>query len=317
MGLRLEHGPLSSQDGVPQSRYEMSLKPRLNTSPISFDPNAIAEIFAELALNAAVAVMRVYDTDSHARRKPDHSPVCDADEYAEAIILEGLASQLPQLPVLAEEAAAHGHKPPCGGSFILVDPVDGTREFLNHNGEFTINIALILGGIPCAGVVYAPALNRLWMAGEKAFSCDVAPGAPVPPMETRQAIHVRQPPAAGWTALASRSHADAETDAFLATLPISERRCAGSSLKFCCIAEGEADVYPRFGNTMEWDTAAGDAILRAAGGVVLDIGGQPLRYGKAKDQFKNGPFIAWGDPAIATSPKLLTTPVPAEQKLNH
>jgi 3'(2'), 5'-bisphosphate nucleotidase len=115
---------------------------------------------------------------------------------------------------------------------------------------------------------------------------------------------VRHPPCDGWIALASRSHADAQTDAFLAELPVTERRCAGSSLKFCAVAEGDADVYPRFGNTMEWDTAAGDAILRAAGGIVLDAAGLPLRYGKAKDQFKNGPFIAWGDPAVAITPKL-------------
>jgi len=279
----------------------MSLKTRLSGSPLSFDRDTIAEIFAELALTAAVAVMRVYHTDSHARTKPDKSPVCDADEYAEAIILEGLAAQLPQLPVLAEEAAAHGHKPPCGASFILVDPVDGTREFLSHNGEFTINIGLIIGSAPCAGVVYAPAMNRLWMAGEKAYSCTISPGMALPPLNERTQIHVRPPPAGGWTALASRSHADPETDAFLAALPVSERRAAGSSLKFCFIAEGEADVYPRFGNTMEWDTAAGDAVLRAAGGVVLDPAGAPLRYGKAKEQFKNGPFIAWGDPAAATA----------------
>jgi 3'(2'), 5'-bisphosphate nucleotidase len=281
---------------------EMSLKTRLSASPLSFDREAIAEIFAQLALKAAVAVMRVYDTDSHARSKPDKSPVCDADEYAEAIILEGLAERLPQLPVLAEEAAAHGHRPQCGGAFILVDPVDGTREFLSHNGEFTINIGLILGASPCAGVVYAPAINRLWIAGEKAYSCTVAPGMTLPPIEARTPIHVRTPPREGWTALASRSHADAESDAFLAKLPISERRCAGSSLKFCAIAEGQADVYPRFGHTMEWDTAAGDAILRAAGGIVLDATGAPLHYGKAEDQFKNGPFIAWGDPAIAVTP---------------
>jgi 3'(2'),5'-bisphosphate nucleotidase len=279
----------------------MLAQDRLNGhhDPVSFDCDTIVEIFAQLALDAAVAVMRVYETDSHARSKPDHSPVCDADEYAEAIILEGLSAQLPQLPVLAEEAAAHGHKPPCGSSFILVDPVDGTREFLSHNGEFTINIGLIIGAAPCAGVVYAPALNKLWMAGEKAFACTIAPGEALPPREQRQPMRVRPAPKDGWTALASRSHADPETDAFLKSLPITERRTAGSSLKFCALAEGSADVYPRFGNTMEWDTAAGDAVLRAAGGIVLDLEGHPLRYGKAKDQFKNGAFIAWGDPEAA------------------
>jgi len=272
---------------------------KLSQAPHSFDCDTIADIFAELALKAAVAVMQVYETDSHARSKPDKSPVCDADEYAEAIILEGLKQRLPQLPVLAEEAAAHGHKPPCGSSFILVDPVDGTREFLSHNGEFTINIGLIINATPCAGVVYAPALNRLWMSGEDAYVCSIAPGSALPPPEARQRIRARSAPKDGFVAVASRSHCDEKTDAFLGKLTITERQSAGSSLKFCVLAEGTADVYPRFGNTMEWDTAAGDAILRAAGGTVLGLDGLPLRYGKSKSGFKNDAFIAWGDPAAA------------------
>ncbi len=261
----------------------------------SVDRDAIAEIFAEIALEAAVAVMSVYSSDSNARRKPDKSPVCDADEYAEAIILERLAERLPSLPVLAEEASASGKKTVAGSTFILVDPVDGTREFLSHNGEFTINIGLIVDGEPLAGVVYAPALARIWIAGATATSCHVAPGEPLPPPERRRAIHVRAAPSRGLTALASRSHSDPETEAFLAQLPIAERRAAGSSLKFCAVAEGDADVYPRFGQTMEWDTAAGDAVLRAAGGIVLDGEHHPLQYGKAGLQFRNGPFVAWGD----------------------
>jgi 3'(2'), 5'-bisphosphate nucleotidase len=260
------------------------------------DQDLVAEIFAEIALEAAVAVMAVYASDSHARRKPDKSPVCDADEYAEAIILERLAERLPSFPVLAEEAAANGKKTVAGATFILVDPVDGTREFLDHNGEFTINIGLIVDGAPFAGVVYAPALRQLWIGGATATSCTVAPGAALPPRAQRRAIHVRAAPSEGLTALESRSHSDPETEAFLAQLPIRERRCAGSSLKFCAVAEGDADVYPRFGQTMEWDTAAGDAILRAAGGIVLDGAHHPLRYGKAGAQFRNGPFVAWGDP---------------------
>lgn len=261
------------------------------------DRDAVAEIFAEIALEAAVAVMDVYASDSHARRKPDQSPVCDADEYAEAIILERLAARLPDLPVLAEEAAAHGKKTVSGSTFILVDPVDGTREFLSHNGEFTINIGLIVDGAPRAGVVYAPALGQLWIGGATATSCIVAPGAPLPPRDQRRIIHARPAPRQGLTALASRSHSDPETEAFLARLPIKERRSAGSSLKFCAVAEGDADVYPRFGQTMEWDTAAGDAILRAAGGIVLDRERLPLQYGKVGLQFRNGPFVAWGDPS--------------------
>jgi 3'(2'), 5'-bisphosphate nucleotidase len=259
------------------------------------DCDEVAEIFAELTIEAAVAVMHVYAGDANARQKADKSLVCDADERGEAIILAGLRKRLPHIPVIAEEAASRGEKPCCGRAFILVDPVDGTREFLSRNGEFTINIGLILDGVPRAGAVYAPAVGRMWMAGKHAWTCTVLPGEPLPPVSERTPIKVRAYPAAGLTALASRSHADEKTEAFLSQLPIAERRCAGSSLKFCVVAEGAADVYPRFGPTMEWDTAAGDAVLRAAGGAVLDETGAAMRYGKAETQYKNGAFVAWGD----------------------
>ena len=261
----------------------------------SIDCDAVSEIFAELTVEAAVAVMCVYAGDHHAREKADRSMVCDADERAEAIILAGLSQRLPRIPVVAEEAASRGEKPLCGRAFILVDPVDGTREFLHRNGEFTINIALVLDGIPRAGAVYAPAIGRMWMAGEHAWTFTVEPGQPLPLPAERRAIHVRRGPRAGLIALASRSHGDVRTENFLASLPIAERRSAGSSLKFCLLAEGEADVYPRFGDTMEWDTAAGDAVLRAAGGSVVDETGVALLYGKADHQYRNGPFVAWGD----------------------
>ena len=261
----------------------------------SIDCDEVAEIFAELTVEAAVAVMCVYAGDAHARQKADKSMVCDADERAETIILAGLAKRLPHIPIIAEEAASRGEKPRCGRAFILVDPVDGTREFLHRNGEFTINIALIVDGVPRAGAVYAPAIERLWMAGAHAWSLRVAPGAELPPVAERTPIKVRANPDCGLTALASRSHADEKTEAFLSQLPIAERRSAGSSLKFCLVAEGDADVYPRFGPTMEWDTAAGDAVLRAAGGVVLDESGAMMRYGKAETQYRNGAFVAWGE----------------------
>ncbi len=265
----------------------------------AIDREAIAEIFAEIALEAAVAVMAVYADDIHARHKADGSPVCDADEAAEAIILQRLAERLPAYPVLAEEAASRGGTLAAHAAFILVDPVDGTREFLSRNGEFTINIGLIVDAAPVAGVVYAPAIEQLWIGGVTASACTVAPGAPLPPAPKRQVIHARPAPAQGLTALVSRSHADPATEAFLAKLPIRERREAGSSLKFCKVAEGYADVYPRFGPTMEWDTAAGDAVLRAAGGIVLDGGGRPMRYGKAEAHFQQNAFVAWGDPRAA------------------
>jgi 3'(2'), 5'-bisphosphate nucleotidase len=272
-----------------------------HTLTAAIDRDAIADIFAKIAIEAAVAVMAVYAGDIDARRKPDGSPVCDADEAAEAIILKLLAVRLPEYPVLAEEAASRGEKTvlQAASAFILVDPVDGTREFLSRNGEFTVNIALIADAAPVAGVVYAPALEQLWIGGTAASLCTVAPGAPLPLPEARQRIHARRAPEQGLTALVSRSHANPATEAFLAKLPIRERREAGSSLKFCKVAEGCADVYPRFGSTMEWDTAAGDAVLRAAGGLVVDGAGHPLRYGKAEAQFENGPFVAWGDPEAA------------------
>jgi len=263
----------------------------------AIDPDGAAEIFAGISLEAGAAAMRIYAGESSARSKADGSPVTAADEAAEAIILTRLAALFPDLPVLAEEAASKGKIEIREPAFILVDPIDGTREFLSRNGEFTINIALVVDGTPGAGAVFAPALGRLWFGGSGACACDALPGAPLPPPSLRRAIFPRRAPSQGLTAIVSRSHVHPATEAFLTSLPVKERRTAGSSLKFCVIAEGGADVYPRFGPTMEWDTAAGDAILRAAGGIVADPQGRPLRYGKSAEHFKNGPFIAWGDPA--------------------
>lgn len=256
--------------------------------------DACAQAFARIALAAGAAVMEVYASDCAARAKADSSPVTDADERAEAIILAGLKRQFPDLPVIAEESVAHGIVPPCGSRFILVDPVDGTREFLARNGEFTVNIALVDAHTPIAGVVYAPALSKVWFGGAAAFACAAAPGGDLPPQAEWRRIAARRAGAEGLVALCSRSHGDARTEDFLAGHRIARRVSAGSSLKFCLIAEGEADVYPRFGPTMEWDIAAGEAVLRAAGGRVLGPGGAPLVYGKAGEHFRNGSFVAWG-----------------------
>ncbi|HTV33110.1 MAG TPA: 3'(2'),5'-bisphosphate nucleotidase CysQ [Methylocella sp.] len=266
--------------------------------PGSKDRDDVVEIFAEIAIEAAKAVMAVYGSDAHARQKSDGSPVCDADEAAEAIILKRLSECLSGLPVLAEEAVAHGAGQVLQKSFILVDPVDGTREFLSRSGEFTVNIGLVVEGVPSAGVVFAPALGLMWTGGRIATRCEIAPGMTLPRAADRAIIHVRRPPERGLTAFVSRSHPEPATEVFLGKLSIAERCEAGSSLKFCKIAEGLADVYPRFGPTMEWDTAAGDAVLRAAGGIVCDEWGEPLLYGKVDKGFKNGPFIAWGDPEV-------------------
>ena len=256
--------------------------------------NQLASRFARIAVHAGATVMRIYEAGATARFKPDASPVCDADEAAEALILAELRLLAPDIPVLAEEAAARGDKPVLDGRFLLVDPVDGTKEFLSRNGEFTVNIALIEHGVATAGAVYAPALGKLWFAGDQAFACQVAPGARLEAATEWRELHTRAAPPTGLVVMASRSHADAQTETYLAGLPVAERQTAGSSLKFCAIAEGVADLYPRFGPTMEWDTGAGDAVLRAAGGVVLALDGVPMRYGKRNTEFRNGGFTAWG-----------------------
>ncbi len=255
----------------------------------------IALFLAKAALAAGPAVMEEYDRGCEVASKQDGSPVTSADHRAEAIICEYLARVVPMTPLCAEEAMAAGARPQVAERFLLVDPLDGTREFLAGNGEFTINVALIEAGAPVAGAVYAPAIGRLWVGGDTAFACEVRLGEE--PLDERR-IQTRRAPSS-LVAFASRSHLDAQSDAFLKGLPIGETRFAGSSLKFCLIAEGLGDVYPRFAPTMEWDTAAGDAVLRAAGGAVLDPSGRALLYGKTESSMRNGSFIAWGDPAAA------------------
>ena len=244
------------------------------------------EAIAQLARAAGDVIMAVYATDFSVRGKSDASPVTEADERAETVILAGLRTLAPDVPVVAEEEVAAGRVPQVGKRFWLVDPLDGTKEFIGRNGEFTVNIALIEGGRPVLGVVYAPALGRLFLGQDGV-------GAWVEDGQGRRAIHCRQVPAAGLTVVASRSHGDAEAlAAFLAGRKVADQRSAGSSLKLCLVAEGEADVYPRLGRTMEWDIAAGHAVLAAAGGRVLTLAGEPLAYGKAG--FENPHFAAWG-----------------------
>ena len=226
--------------------------------------------------------------------KSDGSPLTEADLAADAVFARALPAAAPGVLVVSEEDALHVALPP-GAPFLLVDPLDGTKEFLGPTGEFTVNVALVEGGAPVAGIVYAPALGRIWrgIVGQGAAAAALLPGENPAALAWRP-IRARRCPAADWTAVASRSHQDPQTETFLAALPIGERRSIGSSLKFCLIAEGQADVYPRFGPTMEWDTAAGQAVLEAAGGRVETPAGTPFRYGKAAEGFLNGAFIAWG-----------------------
>lgn len=255
---------------------------------------AIAEQLVLLAEQAGAAIMEIYQGEIAVAEKTDKSPVTAADTAAEAIILDGLARLLPDIPVIAEESVAAGRVPAFGRRFFLVDPLDGTREFISRNGEFTVNIGLIEDGAPSAGIVTLPALGiAYWSAGDGiAWRKDGA--------GTRR-IACRLPPEQGLSVVASRSHRDAATEEFIAGLKVAELVAAGSSLKFCRLAEGSADLYPRFGHTMEWDLAAGHAVLAAAGGSVATTDGQPLGYGKPG--WRNPPFIARGLAAVLdTSP---------------
>jgi 3'(2'), 5'-bisphosphate nucleotidase len=250
--------------------------------------NDLLAAFSRIAESAGEEILRHYHAGTTARLKSDSTPVTAADEAAEAIILPALAGVLPGVPCVAEEACARGGLPSIEGSgrFILVDPLDGTREFLAGNGEFTVNIALIEDRRPVYGVVHLPALGTTYAGGPAGATLAVAG-------EPRQSIMARAKPADGIIVLASRSHNVGDTlDRYLEGHQVAERIAAGSSLKFCRIAEGLADLYPRFGRTMEWDTAAGHAVLAAAGGTVVTHDGQPLLYGKPG--FENPDFFARG-----------------------
>ncbi len=249
-------------------------------------PCSLVPALVALAERAGGVILEHYATGTEVRAKADASPVTAADEAAEAVILAGLAALAPEMPAVAEEKVAAGDVPDLDdGPFWLVDPLDGTKEFLSRNGEFTVNIALIEQRAPVFGVVTAPAQGRTWwgLAGEGAY----AKGDD----ETRR-IAARPRPPAGTVAVVSRSHSDSETEAFLEREGVIGRIAAGSSLKFCLVAEGKADLYPRFGPTMEWDTAAGHAILLAAGGRMTTLDGRPFLY--RKPGFRNPGFIARG-----------------------
>jgi 3'(2'), 5'-bisphosphate nucleotidase len=252
-----------------------------------------------LAREAGRVILRFYDGGADVALKADASPVTSADLAAEDVILAGLRRLAPEIPVIAEEAVARGAVAKAAPKFFLVDPLDGTKEFISRNGEFTVNIALIEAGQPVAGVVYAPAIGRLFWGeqGRGAAEARIAEpaGAGAPPEVRRIAVAPARP-GAPIRVVASRSHRDSQTDRFLAALGDCEIVSAGSSLKFCLVASGEAELYPRFGRTMEWDTAAGHAVLAAAGGSVKTADGAALVYGKEAQGFANPAFIASAEP---------------------
>jgi 3'(2'), 5'-bisphosphate nucleotidase len=273
-----------------KAREEFGVKP----NPDFHDAKLLDELTFVVS-RAAAEIMRVRSLPAASRQKSDGTPVTAADEASEAVLLEGLSRLLPGIPVISEEAG--GAAAVAASTFVLVDPLDGTREFIAGRDEFTINLAVVSDGSPLAGWIAAPAHQRIWrgIVGQGAERLHVAPGAP--PAEAKSVtIRTRKADSGSLIAMVSRSHADAATEAFLARFPSIRKIASGSAIKFCRLAEGGADIYPRLAPTMEWDVAAGDALLRAAGGQVTDPGGAPLGYGRS-GRLPIPAFIAWGDPA--------------------
>jgi len=249
---------------------------------------ALIEALRPIVHEAGKEIIRIYETKNYnVRKKEDASPVTDADEAAERILLRGLRKLTPDIPIVSEESAEAGDIPSiAGGKFWLVDPLDGTKEFISQTGEFTVNVALVIGDRPVLGLIGIPFKKIIYAAteaGPATIAIGEAPPQPIAAVTASQE---------GIVVVTSRSHAGQETQEYLAGLNVREKKTAGSALKFCIIAEGGADLYPRLGRTMEWDTAAGHAILLSAGGNVLTLDGKQLRYGKPN--FENPSFIAKG-----------------------
>ena len=252
------------------------------------DLNALLGPVSAIAVDAGAAILEIYNRgDVDVDHKDDNSPITEADRAAHNLIEARLQALTPEIPVFSEESGGIAYEDRKDWPrFWLVDPLDGTREFVNRNGEFTVNIALIENGSPLLGVVFAPAIGALY-AGSRAG------GAYVEDADGRRALQVREPSHDGLDVLASRSHGDsAALEQLLAGRPVRSLINAGSSLKLCLLAAGQADIYPRQGRTMEWDIAAGHAVLAAAGGQIQTLDGGPLLYGKPG--FENPHFVACG-----------------------
>lgn len=252
--------------------------------------------------------MSYFDSGCAVETKADQSPVTIADQQAEALILDALAGIMPGYPVVAEEAYAAGQRWTVGDTFLLVDALDGTKQFVSGHREFTINIAIVSGGRPVYGLVYAPALGDLLVTDGAgvAMRATIAPGAPATSLESAAPAVIRVVPHFGAVvALQSRSRNFDQSNAYLEEFPISERRQLGSSYKFCLIATGDADIYPQLGDTREWDTAAGEAVLVAAGGHVVALSGAPIRYGKSDLDYLNPKFVASSAPLAALKTKAM------------
>ncbi|WP_298961477.1 3'(2'),5'-bisphosphate nucleotidase CysQ [uncultured Methylobacterium sp.] len=270
----------------------MTVPPRSDAPPAPAECDRIAGILAQIACEAGAILRRFEQGECRHRLKEDGSPTSQADLAAEEHILASLARTWPDITVVAEETASTA---PAAALFFLVDPLDGTRDFLRGIGEYSVNIALVAVGRPVAAALAAPALGRVWSAGDRAVEAPIRDGRP----GEAAPIRARPAPAAGLTALTSRSHGEAADETCLAALPVHERRPTSSALKFGLIACGEADLYVRCGPTMEWDTAAGDHIVTRAGGCVVGPDGRPLAYGRQDRHYRNGSFATLGDRRVA------------------
>jgi 3'(2'), 5'-bisphosphate nucleotidase len=256
----------------------------------------LMEPLTDLVVRAGAAILGVNRAAMKIDGKADGSPVTEADLAADRIIAEGLASLIPELPVLSEECG-HLAQQPYGGSFFLIDPLDGTKEFVAGRTEFTVNLALVTNGTPLLGIIGAPGLGLIWrgLVGRGAERLTTGKGSVAEPIRTRPLPKRGEP----WIAAVSRSHGDSRTEAFIEARPGAIRQMFGSAVKFGRVAEGGADIYPRLAPTCEWDVAAGHAVVTAAGGKITDAQGAALKFGAGREGFIVPEFIAWGDPTAA------------------
>jgi 3'(2'), 5'-bisphosphate nucleotidase len=259
---------------------------------------ALMEPLTDLVIEAGAAILAVNRHAMKVDGKTDGSPVTEADLAADRIIRDGLARLVPEVPTLSEECAPLG-KPPYEGSFFLIDPLDGTKEFVAGRAEFTVNLALVTNGMPLLGIIGAPALGLIWRGlvgrGAERLTTGAASARVAEPIHTRRIPQHGTP----WIVAVSRSHGDSRTEAFIESRPGAIRQVLGSAVKFGRVAEGGADIYPRLAPTSEWDIAAGHAIVTAAGGKITGAKGSDLHFGRGREDFIVPEFIAWGDPAAA------------------
>ena len=273
-----------------------------DTSGVAIDRDAaiaLIEPLTDLVAHAGAAILAIDRSGMRVEGKSDGSPVTEADMAADRIIADGLKKLLPHIPTLSEERT-HLAERPYNHSFFLIDPLDGTQEYVKGRDEFTVNLALVTHGQPLLGIVGAPALGLIWRGvvghgAERLLVTKDASARSAQPIKTRP----HPGPSSAWIVAVSRSHGDQRTEAFIAKRPGAIRQILGSAVKFCRVAEGGADIYPRLAPTCEWDVAAGHAVVTAAGGKITDSRGAPIRFGEAREDFLVPEFIAWGDPSAA------------------